>query len=68
MGILIRLLIPMLLFPLVRWGLPRFLEWARRRYDHQQAEKRTGEPVIEAELTRTSLPTRDLRNVDFDRE
>ena len=65
MGIFLRLLVPMLLFPLVRWGIPRFLGYMGRRYDHQQAEKRKGGPVIEGRLAR---PTRDLRNVDFDSE
>ncbi|MFP6594077.1 MAG: hypothetical protein VB860_03735 [Dehalococcoidia bacterium] len=65
MGVFLRILVPILLFPLLRWGVPRFLSWVGRRYDMQQAEKRSGGPVIEGRLSR---PTRDLRNVDFDRE
>jgi hypothetical protein len=65
MGIFLRILVPILLFPLLRWGVPRFLSWVGRRYDMKQAEKRSGGPVIEGQMAR---PTRDLRNVDFDQE
>ena len=68
MGIFVRILIPLLLFPLVRWGLPRFLSWVGGRYDRQQAEKRTGGPVIDGHLTDSEFPTRDLRYVDLNRE
>ncbi len=65
MGRFLRILVPILLFPLLRWGVPRFLSWVGRRYDMKQAEKRSGGPVIEGQLAR---PARDLRNVDFDQE
>ena len=65
MAIFLRILVPILLFPLVRWGVPRVIGWLGRRYDHQQAEKRAGGPVIEGRLSR---PTRDLRDVDLDQE
>ncbi len=65
MGVFLRILVPILLFPLLRWGLPRFLAYVGRRYDTKQAEKRSGGPVIDG---RPARPTRDLRNVDFDRE
>ncbi len=66
MGVFLRILVPIMLFPLLRWGVPRFLSWVGRRYDLKQAEKRSGGPVIEGHLTDTNFPTRDLRNVDFD--
>ena len=65
MGTLLRILVPIVLFPLARWGVPRFLGWMGRRYDRQQAEKSSGGPVIDG---RVSRPTRDLRSVDFDRD
>lgn len=65
MGILLRILVPIVLFPLARWGVPRFIGWMGRRYDRQQAEKSSGGPVIDG---RVSRPTRDLRSVDFDRD
>jgi hypothetical protein len=68
MGIFLRILVPIVLFPLLRWGVPRFLSYVGRRYDVQQAEKRSGGPVIEGQLTNSEFPTRDLRYVDFDQE
>lgn len=65
MAILLRFLIPIVLFRLVRWVVPLIIGWMGRRYDRQQAEERSGGPVIEGHPTR---PTRDLRSVDFDRE
>ncbi|MCX8250292.1 MAG: hypothetical protein OTJ98_00345 [Dehalococcoidia bacterium] len=66
MGVLLRILVPILLFPLLRWGVPRFLSWVGRRYDIKQAEKRSGGPVIEGRMTDEVFPTRDLRYVEFD--
>ena len=65
MALLLRILIPIVFFRLVRWAVPRIISWLGRRYDHKQAEERAGGPVIEGHLSR---PTRDLRSVDFDRE
>ena len=67
MGVFVRILIPLLLLPLIRWGLPRFLAWVGRRYDRKQAEKRSGKPSIDGHLTDTVFPTRDLRYVNIDR-
>jgi hypothetical protein len=68
MGVFLRILVPIILFPLLRWGLPLLLGYLGRKYDHRQAEKRSGGPVIEGHLTRKEFPTRDLRHVNFDRE
>lgn len=68
MAIFLRILIPILLFPLVRWGIPRIIGLMSRRYDRQQEEKHSEGPVIEGRLSDLSRPTRDLRDVDFDRE
>ncbi len=67
MGIFLRILVPILLFPLLRWGVPRFLAYVGRRYDVKQAEQRSSGSVIDGHLTDSEFPTRDLRYVDFDR-
>ena len=60
MAVFLRFLLPLLLFPLVRWGLPRALAWMARRYERQKAERRAEGPIIEGHLTR---PKPDLRDV-----
>ena len=65
MGIFIRIIVPIVLFPLLRWGVPRFLAWVGRKYDMKRAEERSDGHVIEGRLTREIFPTRDLRYVDF---
>lgn len=65
MGVFLRILVPIILLPLLRWGVPRLIKYIGRRYDHQQAEKRSGGPVIEGHLTPSEFPAQDLRNVNF---